>query len=97
VKKINFLGGGIPTKKVRLGGMCDICFLQKSTLAMCSVNMNCLGVLAEKGQRLNNCEKKIVLGATYRGWGGAGEKGLWDIFLTDINPDYEVGEYELSR
>jgi len=41
--------------------------------------------------------KKIVLGATYGGWGGAGEKGLWDIFLTDINPDYEVGEYELSR
>jgi len=42
--------------------MCDICFLQKSTLAMCSVNMNCLGVLAEKGQRLNNCEKNCFGG-----------------------------------
>jgi len=80
VKKINFLGGGIPTKKVRLGGMCDICFLQKSTLAMCSVNMNCLGVLAEKGQRLNNCEKKLFWGLPMGDGEGQVRKGCGTFF-----------------
>ena len=30
-------------------------------------------------------------------WGGGGGGWLCDIFLTELNPGYEVGEYELSR
>ena len=30
-------------------------------------------------------------------WGGGGGEGLCCIFLSDLDPGYVVGEYELSR
>ena len=30
-------------------------------------------------------------------WGGGDGGGLCEIFLTDLDPGYVVGEYELSR
>ena len=38
--------------------------------------------------------KKI--GGSYP-WAGGGWGGLCEIFLTDLDPGYVVGEYELSR
>ena len=67
------------------------------------VNMNWLGMLGKKlaGVKVGKLWKKVkvFLGATH-GEGEVGEgfgEGLCDIFLTELNPGYEVGEYELAR
>ena len=40
-----------------------------------------------------------ILGDFFRGypWGGGDGGGLYEIFLTDLDPSYVVGEYGLSR
>ena len=62
------------------------------------VNMNCLGVLGKKLAGVNG--GKIVKNSIFfRGlpWVGGGWGGLCEIFLTDLDPGYVAGEYELSR
>ena len=64
------------------------------------VNMNCLyiGIVGKKLARVKGgiiVKNVNFLGGLPMGRGDGG--GLCEIFLTDLDPGYVVGEYELSR
>ena len=63
------------------------------------VNMNCLGVLGKKlaGVKGGKMVKKFNFFQGGYPWVGGGWGGLCEIFLTDLDPGYVAGEYELSR